>query len=281
MDYCAMGLESAKEKNDKNYIAKFQYYIGCKLDETNYDKAVEFYEFALQTADDLKDKLLYCRKIAFFYFYRNKLETSLDYFKKCKDIIQSGAHDTYDIDSEIIKIEELLDKNSDLNRMNEHYDIGAQYFNAMNFEDAAKEMEVALSFVPQDLQALDVLNRALYRIKQYDRCFEVAHEGYLISLRDHDYRFLDMFCYNLGNILYNSGKPDEALKYYKCALNIKPYDTDYLYFVGACHRNLGDYVEALRIFNIAHNIDPEDKGIAEQLDFCMNKLKLIESSFPK
>lgn len=271
MDYAAKGLIIAKEANDSERIAKYKFDIGCRLDIARYDKAIEFYEDAFNTAQTAKNKLRYCNKLANYYADRGETQKALDYFYKCNEYIKAGAKDIYDIQSNIIKQEELLDKNSALNKMMEHYNIGAKHFNEMNYEEAAKEMTTALNYIPQDLDALDVLNRCLYKLRRYDECYDIAYEGYLISCRDHDYRFIDMFCYNIANILYNSNRYEEALKYYKFASMNVPEDTDYLYFIGACYRNLGRYDDAIVYFRKVLDINPEDQGATEQLALCMKK----------
>ena len=272
MDCAVRGLEIAKEVNDSERIAKYKFDIGCRLEIARYDKALEFYEDAFNTAQTAKNKLRYCNKVANYYADRGETRKALDYFYKCNEYIKAGEKDIYDIQSNIIKQEELLDENSALNQMMKHYNIGAKFFNEMNYEEAAKEMMIALNYIPQDLDTMDVLNRCLYKLKKFDECYDIAYEGYLISCRDHDYRFFDMFCYNIANILYNSNRCEEALKFYRYASIHSPEDTDYLYFIGACYRNLGRYEDAITYFRKVLDINPDDQGATEQLALCMNKL---------
>ena len=272
MDYAVKGLILAKEVNDSEKMAKYKFDMGCRLEISGYDKALEFYEDAFKTSQTSKNQLRYCRKLADYYADRGENQKALDYYKKCNEYIKAGEKDLYDIPSSIVKQEELLDKKSDLNLMMEHYNIGAKYFNEMNFEEAARQMQIALNYIPQDLDTMDVLNRCLYKLKRFDECYEVAYNGYLISCRDHDYRFIDMFCYNVANIHYNSEQYDKALRYYHLASIYVPEDTDYLYFIGACYRNLGKYNDAVEYFQKVLEINPNDQGASEQLNICMSKL---------
>lgn len=272
MDYAANGLTLAREANDGELIAKYSFDMGCRLELSHYDKAIEFYEEALKSAVSFKSQLKYCHKLADYYAYRGDNQKALHYYKKCIDYINAGEKDLYDIPSSIIKQEELLDKNSNLNRSFEHYNIGAKYFNEMNFEAAAKEMQISLDLIPQDLDTMDVLNRCLYKLKRFDECYDVAYAGYMVSLRDHDYRFIEMFCYNLGNILYNTKHYEEALRFYHHGSIHAPEDTDFLYFIGACYRNMGQYDKAIEYFRKVLAIDPDDNAASEQLAFCMDKI---------
>ena len=274
MDYAVKGLMIAKEANDSERMAKYKYDMGCRLEISGYDKALEFYEDAFKTAQTPKNQLRYCHKLASYFADRGENQKALEYFKKCNEYIKAGEKDCYDIPSSIIKQEELLDKNSPLNLMMDHYNIGAKYFNELKFEEAAKEMRIALNYIPQDLDSLDVLNRCLYKLKRFDECYDVAYEGYLISSRDNDFRFIDMFCYNVGNILYNSQQYDRALRYYQLASIYVPKDTDYLYFIGACYQHLEKYGDAIEYFRKVLEINPNDKGASQQLDLCMSKLDI-------
>ncbi|MBR4570172.1 MAG: tetratricopeptide repeat protein [Candidatus Riflebacteria bacterium] len=272
MDYAVIGLKLAKEADDNELKAKYLCHIGHRLELSGYDKATEFYEDALNSVSKPSSQLKYCVKIAKFYASKGDTQKSLDYYKKCNDFIKAGAKDTYDIPSNIIRQEIFLDENSDMNHMIKHYNLGAKYYNEMNFEEAANEMQTALSYIPQDLDTMDILNRCLYKLKRFDECYDVAYAGYMISNRDHDYRFIDMFCYNLGNILYNTEHYEEALKYYHCASYHKPEDTDYLYFIAASYRNLGDYDKACMYFNKVADLDPNDQSAKEQFVYCYDKL---------
>ena len=277
MNYSTLGLIQAKEANDIEHMAKYRYDMGYHFELVGYDKAIEFYESALNSSEQVDNQLKYCYKIAYYYYAKGLTTKALEYFKKCNDYIEAGAKDIYDIQSNIIKQEELLDKNSDLMLFEKHFNIGAKFFNERNCEEAAKEMKLALSFIPQELEALDVLQRCLFGLKKYDECYDIAYEGYLVSCRDHDYRFYDMFCYNIANILYNSKKNQEALKFYKLASDQKPDDKDYLYFIGACYRNMGQYDKAIAYFQKVLELDSNDEGAKEQFSLCMYKMQHLDN----
>ena len=271
--YAQMGLKLAKVENDYEYIAKYNFDLGVKYDLSKNIKAGEFFETALQRTKDLDNKLKYTRSIALFNYRIRDFTKAFENFNKCLEYIEAGAIDIYDIPSYLVRLQEISEENSDLNNSTKHYNLGGKYFNERKMEEAAKEMKIALSYIPEDLDALDVLNRCLFSLKRTDECMEVCYEGFLISRRDHDYRFFDMFCYNLANCFYNNKEYDKALVYFKHALEVKPQDTDYLYFTGACYKHLGEFEKAIDTFKIAHEIDPEDKGVTQQLAMCKGYLQ--------
>ncbi|MBR4330986.1 MAG: tetratricopeptide repeat protein, partial [Candidatus Riflebacteria bacterium] len=49
-------------------------------------------------------------------------------------------------------------------------------------------------------------------------------------------------------------------------------DTDYLYFIAASYRNLGDYDKACMYFNKVADLDPNDQSAKEQFVYCYDKL---------
>ena len=270
--YAQMGLKLAKVENEEEYIAKYYSYLGIKCDMANDLKCGEFFEKALQKTKDIDNKLKYTYSLAHFFIKTREYSKAIEEHKKCLEYIKDGAVDIYDIPSDIVKLQEVLDGNSDLNNSTKHYNLGGKYFNERKMEEAASEMKIALSYIPEDLDAMDVLNRCLFSLKRTDECMEICYEGFLISHRDHDYRFLDMFCYNLANCFYNNKQYDKALVYFQHALEVKPQDIDYLYFTGACYRHLGELEKAIDTFKLAHEIDPKDKGVTQQLAMCKSYL---------
>lgn len=274
MDYAIMGLKLAKEANDNEKMAYYYFEMGNRLKSSSYDKAVEFLNNAVNLTSEFQKKYNYCIEIGYYYNSKGESAKALEYFNKCIEFVNNGAKDALDINSEIVRLKEILDKDSDLNHFVNHYNIGANYFKEMQFEEAAKEMQIALSLIPQDIDTMDILSRCLYRLRRYDECYDVAYEGFMVCRRDHNYKYYDMFCYNLGNILYNTQRYEKALFFYEEALVKEPYDVDYLYFVGACHKHLNNFEEAVKYFQLAHKVNPDDESIIQQLNFCKDKLSL-------
>jgi cytochrome c-type biogenesis protein CcmH/NrfG/ribosomal protein L40E len=60
----------------------------------------------------------------------------------------------------------------------------------------------------------------------------------------------------MGNMLFDSGRYDEAIPYYKKALSINPNNPDVIVDLGVCYFNQKDYVAAKQQFELANKLDP-------------------------
>ena len=60
----------------------------------------------------------------------------------------------------------------------------------------------------------------------------------------------------LGNIYFDTDQPEQAIKAYERALELRPDDTDTLNDQGAMYRQTGDFKRALANFEKAFSIDP-------------------------
>jgi cytochrome c-type biogenesis protein CcmH/NrfG len=60
----------------------------------------------------------------------------------------------------------------------------------------------------------------------------------------------------MGNMLFDSGRYDEAIPYYQKALSINPNNPDVIVDLGVCFFNLKDYVAAKKQFELANKLDP-------------------------
>lgn len=66
-----------------------------------------------------------------------------------------------------------------------------------------------------------------------------------------------------GHIALNKGQFEDALMYFQAVLEEDQENTESLYNVGLCFVYLGDYDRAIRHYDKALEIDPNDEFIAE------------------
>lgn len=77
--------------------------------------------------------------------------------------------------------------------------------------------------------------------------------------------------YNRGQKLFNLQKFDEALEQFQKAYDAKPIP-DFLFNIGQCHRNLGDYEAAIFSFKKFLKLDPEASN-REQVEELIEELE--------
>lgn len=77
--------------------------------------------------------------------------------------------------------------------------------------------------------------------------------------------------FDRGQKLFTLGKFDEALDEYQKAFDASPLP-DFLYNIGQCHRNLGDYEQAIFSFKRFLQLDPEAPN-REKVEIIIDELE--------
>lgn len=274
--YVDEGLAACSNyKNNNDELADFCWFKAKYFAENGDDeKAFKYCNEAINSANDISNKLKYTFNLAQLYNRKQDLDMELQCYKTCEEYISRGAKDEFDIPSLIIRMEETINENSDLRQFEKYFNRAIQFFfQVKNTIAAIKDLKIALRYLPQDIEALDLISRCYYNLKDYDETLKYAYEGYKVSLRDRDFHCMEMLCYNIANSYYNTGDNEKALDFYQKAHEQNPNDKDNLYFIGACYRNMKIYDKALEAFEKANKIDPEDEGIMQQIDLCKSMVK--------
>jgi tetratricopeptide (TPR) repeat protein len=81
--------------------------------------------------------------------------------------------------------------------------------------------------------------------------------------------------YERGQKLFNLQKFDEALEQFQKAYDAKPIP-DFLFNIGQCHRNLGDYASAIFSFKKFLKLDPEAPN-RDQVEKLIEELEQKEA----
>ncbi len=86
--------------------------------------------------------------------------------------------------------------------------------------------------------------------------------------------------YQMGVLLFSSGKPREALAYFERALAFKEKTASLFYYIGLCYEELDNLSGAAGYYNQAATLDPNDKNIISGIERIKekNKLKRGESA---
>jgi len=77
--------------------------------------------------------------------------------------------------------------------------------------------------------------------------------------------------FDKGQKLFTLGKFDDALEEYQKAFDASPIP-DFLYNIGQCHRNLGDYEQAIFSFKRFLQLDPEAPN-REKVEIIIDELE--------
>ena len=121
---------------------------------------------------------------------------------------------------EIANSDELSSDEAEEKAM-EHLELGEKYAEAHLYDEAEKELSLALKIKPNDLQVLYSLCNFYDKSKNYNKLKVVAEKGIQTSIKNSDTRFLGIFYFNLCRAYFESQDYDKTIEF--CELIINKY----------------------------------------------------------
>ena len=272
-EYIQKAIKICKSENNEDEINFFTSQVGnYYVHKKEYEKALKYFELAYNKEKDLTLKCKYKYASLFPCVLMNNKEKVTEILKECNKLIEEGAEDFCDIQSKIIEWQEKFDNNSDLNQYDKHFKKGYQLFLNKSFNEAIKELALALEYVPQKKEAMLILSECLFDTEQFQESSNLALEGFRLCQRNNDYTYFDDFCYLLGSYYYDKEKDyKEALNYFLHALKHNP-KVDYFFYIGHCYLKLEDYDRANDLYKKCATLDPQNKAkYLEYQALCVKK----------
>ena len=207
------------------YLHGYQNYLAQR-----YANALVDYLTAEQTAKSLSDSttlgLIY-RAMGNIYYQINDFNSSLAYFKKSKNIFNSGTKSVYSRESVII--------------------LGIAYFNAYKYDDCIATLAPLLDLKHElsDDEITNIQSQILCAcVNKHD--YEVA-ERYLEELTPASNLWnSELFVQNAGEVAYNNGDEVEFLRYKELLNKINP-ENHWLEFLDARRRS--DYKTSFELLD--------------------------------
>lgn len=118
------------------------------------------------------------------------------------------------------------------------------------------------------------LGTAYYRTNQIDKAF--FHVQKALEYDSTNYKYLA----TMANLCGSVGKDEEAVKYYKMALNIEPNVPLIYYNIGVVYRKNKEYLNALEYFNKAAQMDSMDYRYVSGIGEVYMEMNKAEAALP-
>ncbi len=274
-DYIQKAIEiCTKENNNQkltSFIIKFgRYYEYIK----DYQNAIKYYKMAYDKTSDLDEKY-YCKySIVLCYCFLDNVDKTMEELKECKNLVDQGVEDIFDIGTKTVYYKERFNPDSDINKSDKHHKLCHQlYYTEKKYKEAIEQAELCLKYRPQYINAILLLEKSLFKSGRGKEGLKTALDGIKISKRDHDFDLLDIFYSDIGSYYIKQKDYDKAIIYFLEAKDINPQNKYNWSDLGYCYRNLKKFDKAIEAFEKGLKLDPNDKYMASQLAACKKLLK--------
>lgn len=158
----------------------------------------------------------------------------------------------------------------------QHYRRGNTYNNLERYDDAAKEYELSITADPNFSESVRNLANIYYVQERYDetitmlrRYLELEKEPTVPVVASHN---------TLGQLLRDAQRYDEAIDIDVKAIVLDPENTSQVYIMANTYFNAGRTSDAIRIYETALTINPNDAFIHRSLGRMYEDLDRLEDA---
>ncbi len=232
-----------------------------KLQQKNYDKALEFYNTVLETDPNSVEALVKIGQINYTFGSersKNKVNYYAEAYKSYKAAIE--AYDK--LIEEGIKPKKLKNEKKDIDRLREKelmfpvqkiLVIGQTLAtDDEEYEEAIVAYDKVIELDPENVTALQLKASAYLNLEQNDNA--IATYELIKEKAPEDTQSLNQ----LAALYFNAEKPEKAIETYQALLAVTPNDINVLFNISIAFSNLEKYAKALEYTEMAIAIEPEN-----------------------
>jgi tetratricopeptide (TPR) repeat protein len=214
----------------------------------------------------------------FFYNTQNQFLANKYLLSEVKKAELYEANKEYESESsQLINLRRQSEYKSDLRKYiwdilsykeNYYYNAALRFEKEKKWEEARKLYKAILLINKNHFEANYHLGILSIILQDLDASFE--HLQYAMVLKKDDPKVL----YQMGILLYSSGKPRDALVYFDKALAFKEKTASLFYYTGLCYEELDNLINAANCYNQAIALDPNDKNIISGIERIKEKTRI-------
>ncbi len=202
-------------------------------------------------------------RLGVLYTERNDLPAAIKYLKEAVSIRPNDPVNSYNLGIAYLKQNEK-DKALELLSKAEKYgekdsqmlqNIGEAYFSLKDYNRSLALYNKILSVNKRNIRILSRIAEIYYKKGELDRAYENYRKITLIEPATENARIAYL---NMGNILDDSLKYDEAIKAYQKALSISPKDSSAYFNIGIAYKHAGKPEKAINSWKESIRLDPEN-----------------------
>ncbi len=244
------------------------------ISENKWDLAANEYNYIMKQKNVPLDIKI---RIGASYFNQSLKDSSLT--KVVKDFFQTLDKDTLDWQVKMflgaVAINEKKDSEAieyfkdvtDLARWNVDawIRLGGLYFDNKKYEEAAKVMDEAIEFFPDDFTINLILGLSLAQLDKHSDAKPYLKKS--VELNPNDLTSLSSYAYTLSKLSEN----DMAVNYLKQALSIKPDEVNLLGTLGLIYDSMEKWTECDSVYERALQIDPQNALVNNNYAYSLSE----------
>ncbi len=231
-----------------------------------YERALPLYEEVLEINPHHIESLKNVGSI--FFDIKNDYKKALEYFTKTQDEIDDiyAEYEQLLLEDEkeagkffkkYIKKADLEDIQGDLNNLIASswvklFNDAKEYFDNEDYETALNKFLYVYEIAPDSIQTTKMLAYTYSRLNMPDESLQ-----YMIKSAEMD-KTDDFVRTNIGNVYYQNGEYEEAIKWYQEAAEINPEVIDNHFNMALAYMSLQDDENTMYAFERVLEIDPEN-----------------------
>ncbi|MFH0975929.1 MAG: tetratricopeptide repeat protein [Spirochaetota bacterium] len=213
--------------------------------------------------------------IYFYYSMQNQLSENRYFLPEVKKAELFEANKEYENEAlQLINLKRQSEYKADLRKYiwdilsykeNYYFNAAQKFEKEKKWEDARKLYKAILTINKNNFEANYRLGILSIILQDIDSSFEYLQ--YAMILKKDDPKVF----YQMGFLLFSSGRHREALIYFEKALELKEKTASLFYHIGLCHEELNNLPGALNYYSQAIILDPNDKNIISSIERVKEK----------
>ena len=149
------------------------------------------------------------------------------------------------------------------------YNMGMIYYGKKNYEKAIEYLNKSIKDEIKE-EVCNILGDCYYEINELDKALEFYDKA--LSKKSDDEFYIADIEFKVGNIFFDKEEYENALKHFEIAHELDVEEPVTINNIGLCYEMLNDFNKALSYYEKAHKIDLEDEMFINNIKTIKEKM---------